>query len=122
MMIPLDAQNLDAYLRIALHNIAEYDRDHQAADEWLRKQPDAVQRLAKRRPLNRIYRVTTQHQDVELYAVIVSYQVRRSEPQCGIQILGVFEGAGSNGDPIGVPEDALEDVTDAIRRRFSPRY
>jgi len=139
-LIPLDqGQSLKQLVKAALQNIDRFDTAPRSpaassgavpqattprakATEWLRRQPQAVQRLAKARPLNKLYRVTggvvSETRGLAPLGLIVSYKkgYRGNPPLCGVQILG-FKGTqlGSAANLMPIPGEGLEDVTDAAR-------
>lgn len=125
-MVPLDGLDLRQQVQSALFNIEHFD--HARFAVWCAGRSAGVPELARKRPPDRLYRVISDNeQEGEgtpvLVGVVIGYaQTQRGTPAlCMVQILGVAAGrAGSYADPIGVPADALIDVTDAVKEgRFT---
>lgn len=116
-MISLEGvATLEDAVAIVLHNCALVDRAKLEA--WLMTQPSEVRQVAKRRPINKLYRVMLDNDAKSLvYGIVVGYaQPQHGGPAgCAIQILGIHSGAGSYEEPIPVPPDVLVDVTEAAK-------
>lgn len=116
-MIPLDPgihAGLGSLVTAALFNISRFDGA--AHSVWLNQQTERVQKVARTRPPDRLYRVISdnEREGAEtplLLGVILGY----ASGLCGVHILGVRAGPGSAEDPILVPADALENVTEKAR-------
>jgi hypothetical protein len=124
-MVPLDAERLEDLMKLALRNIDIFSGDPYYVGRfqgWLDAQPGEIQRLAAKRPLAKLYRVITDN-ELEgqgapmLLGVVIGYKssTRGMPATCGVFILGIKSGNGSYEDPIFVPAEALEDVTERAR-------
>jgi hypothetical protein len=134
--------SLKILVLLALRNIDEWDQvpersklelelmgpaktHRQQFMAWLIKQDEKTRELAKKRPLNKIYRLKDGLQSVTRGAsplgLIISYKDVRGMGLVGMQVLG-FEGdeLGSAKNPLWVPPDTLEDVTEAARKLVLP--
>jgi hypothetical protein len=138
-MTPLDeGSSLDDLVRQALRNIERYDKPpiQDAGDlelrgpqltprekmrRYLRTKSEAIRKLAKACPMDRIYRVKggiqSERFGYEPLAVILGYGSHHGQPYAGVMILGIKLGLGSAEEPLMVPPDGLEDVTEACRQR-----
>jgi len=118
-MVPLEGKTLEDLVRIALLNIEAFD--HARFDTWRRGRGGGISKLADRRPPDKLYRIITDNERESegcdaplLVGIVVGYQeaARGAPAMCRVQVLGVHAGAGSYEEPLAVPEDALEDVTE----------
>lgn len=118
-MIPLEGETLGDLVRIALHNIQFFRRD--AFETWRLAQSEDLRTLAELRPPDKLWRIITDNErsgrgTPKLYGVVIGYAEGRGEPAlCMVYVLGVKTGAGSYEQPVGIPRDALVDVTEEAR-------
>lgn len=119
-MVPLEAETLEDLVSIALINIDRFD--HARFEVWRRGRSGGIPKLADVRPPDKLYRVVSDDEREgrgapQLLGVVVGYlEAQRGAPAlCMMQILGIKTGAGSSDLPIGVPAEALEDVTTKAR-------
>lgn len=137
-MVPIDlgGRSLLELITMALWNLDQFDVRPKAPPEdplkyrptpreltlvWLRTKPGVVQELAKKAPMNRLYRVrggvVSATRGLSPLGVIASYRegVAGGAAEAGVVVLGVKRGLGSMEKPLGVPLEGLEDVTDDAR-------
>jgi hypothetical protein len=123
-MVPLDGETLEDLMKSALINIDVMSGfwEQQQYQVWLAKQPGDIEKVAKKRPPNRLYRLISDNekegQDAPMLAsVVVGYQegTKGGPALCAVFVLGIKSGAGSYETPIMVPWDSLEDVTEKAR-------
>jgi len=93
-----------------------------ARQGWGTVQLAQVGGLKKRRPPDRLYRIRGGYHSatrgLDALGIILSYRpgTRGGPPEAGVMVLGFSsEMVGSAAHPLGVPEEALEDVTDSAR-------
>lgn len=145
-MIPIDlkgcgARTLTELIRIALWNIDQSDvRPTPPPDDptkymptprelravWLRQQAEDVRVLARKAPVEAIYRikggVVSATRGISPIAIVTSYKSgQRGEPAtAGCVVLGVVRGLGSPQRPLSVPLEGLEVVTEDARHGRLP--
>lgn len=121
-MIPLEGTTLEDLVCIVLLNVEHFD--HARFETWRRGRGGGIPKLAYARPPDRLYRIVTDNERESegrdaplLLGIVVGYQetARGAPAMCRVQVLGVHTGAGSYEEPLVVPADALEDVTDRAR-------
>jgi hypothetical protein len=111
-MVPVVGGSLPELVNKALYNIEHFDFIE--FESWMQKgASEATVKLARRVPPARLYRirgvVNPQHPQMPVLCVVDGY----ATPSVMVKILGLAEGS----DIYGVPPDALEDVTDAAKRK-----
>jgi hypothetical protein len=120
-MLPAEGKTLEDIVRVVVDvNIPAFD--HAKFEQNSKTWSGARQALAKKRPLNKLYRIVSDQEraggeETLLYGLVVGYtEPERGTPaMCLVFVLGVYEGAGSYDTPLVVPADALEDVTEKAR-------
>lgn len=137
-MIPLDVggRSLPELIRMALFNFDQMDTRPVAPPEdpdqsrntprelqqqWLARKPEVIRNLAKKYPMDRLYRVrggvVSATRGVSPLGIVISYRLgdHGGAPEMGVLVLGVKRGLGSAEKPLPVTADGLEDVTSAAR-------
>lgn len=134
--------DLKALVLMVLQNIDNYDKRPEQSElekklgvpnltpreqftEWLTKQDESTRKLVKTCPPNKLYRLKGGLQSATRgtapFGVVISYKHSRGAGFVGVQVLG-FEGEelGSAKNPLPLPTDVLEDITEEARRLAAP--